>query len=134
MRLRAVTGCLVLSCLAVLPLLASCSAARYGIKANGLKYATSLSPVLQDAKGKNLYINEDLTPLGSFEFTRRGGMGGATLDLSDDLNREVEQRKGEGIVNLAFTVKNTFGGQTMTVTGTVVAAKGSRAGAREKAQ
>ncbi len=132
MRFRGSRGCLVLACLAVVPLLAGCAAARYGIKTDGLKYAASLSPVLQDAKGRNLYLNEDLAPLGDFEFTRRGGMGGSVVDLSDQLNQEVERRKGEGIVNLAFTVANTLGGQTLTVTGTVVKAKDSRAGAREK--
>lgn len=116
-----------------LPLLfQSCSMARYPITATGLRYATSLSPVLQDSRGKNLYFQEDLAPLGDFEFSRRGGMGDTPLDLSEDLNREVERRKGEGIVNLSFRVKNTFGGQDVTVTGTVVSRKASRTGAGEE--
>ena len=97
--------------------------ARYSITSTGLKYATSLSPVLQDSRGKNLYVNEDLAPLGNFEFSRHGGFGGNPVDISDDLNREIEQRKGEGIVNLSFQVRNSFFGQNVTVTGTVVSRK-----------
>ncbi len=104
-----------------------CSMARYKIKSDGLKYATSLSPVLNDSRGKNLYLHEDLDPLGDFEFSRHGGMGG-TIDIAEELNREVEKLKGEGIVNLCFRVGNTLGGQSVVVTGTVVSRKALRSG------
>jgi hypothetical protein len=98
--------------------------AKYPIKCDGLKYAASLSPVLQDSSGKNLYINEDLLPLGNFEFSRYGSMGGSPVDISDDLNKEVEKLNGEGIVGLSFRISNSlFLFQNVAISGTIVSKK-----------
>jgi len=124
----------LLSRLILILLCQGCSIAQYPITATELKYATSLSPVLLNSSGKTLYINEDLAPLGDFEFSHHGGMGNTPVNISEDLNREVEQRKGEGIVNLSFEVKTALVGQTVTVTGTVVSRKGSRSSGVEGRQ
>jgi hypothetical protein len=127
-------------------LLQGCAGARYPITAGGLKYATSFSPVLPGENGKPLYIDEDLAPLGDFDFTRTpvgllySGTR-TTVDLSDDLNREVERLNGQGIVGLSIKVRECVtswlfpltvlpfypGCHTVSVSGTVVARKGAGA-------
>lgn len=120
-------------------LLAGCAGAHYRISANRLIYPTSLSPVLPDGQGRPLYLDEDLRRVGEFSFRRTSigflyGMTGTAIDLSDDLNREVQRRQGEGIVGLSLrsdacgsswffplTVLPFYPGcQNLTVTGTVV--------------
>jgi len=123
-------------------LLASCAGAHYRISADRLRYPASLSPVLPDGQGKPLSLDKDLQPLGEFAFTRTSvgffySMTGTAIDLSDDLNREVETRRGEGIVRLALrpklcatswffplTILPIYPGcQNVSVTGTVVTRK-----------
>ena len=118
---------------------AGCAGAHYNISADRLIYPTSLSPVLPDGQGKPLYLDEDLQRVGEFSFRRTSigflyGMTGTAIDLSDDLNREVRRRRGEGIVGLSLrsdacgsswffplTVLPFYPGcQNLTVTGTVV--------------
>ncbi len=122
--------------------LGGCAGASYSVSADRLKYPASLSPALQDGRGKTLSLDDDLQPAGDFSFSRTSvgflyGMTGTTIDLSDDLNREVEARRGEGIVRLALRPKlcasSWFfpltilpfypGCQNVSVTGTVVTRK-----------
>ena len=137
MRSKAMVGLVVMSLM-----LAGCAGAHYRISADRLKYPTSLSPVLPDGQGKPLYLGEDLQPVGEFSFNRGSvgylyGMTGTTIDLSDNLNGEVERWQGEGIVRLSLTAKNCAsswlfpltvlpfypGCQDLAVTGTVVTRK-----------
>jgi len=123
-------------------MVAGCAGARYRISADRLRYPVSLSPVLPDGQGKPLYLDEDLQPVGQFSFSRTSvgylyGMTGTAIDLSDNLNGEVERRQGEGIVRLSLrtstcasswyiplTVLPFYPGcQNLTVTGTVVTRK-----------
>ncbi len=123
-------------------LLAGCAGADYRISADRLRYPASLSPVLPDTRGKPLYLDEDLKSVGEFSFSRTSvgylyGMTGSPIDISDNLNDEVERRQGEGIVRLSFTASNCAsswffpltvlpfypGCQNVTVTGTVVTRK-----------
>lgn len=142
MRSRAILGLA-----AVMLILAGCAGAHYSISADRLKYPTSLSPVLPDCQGKPLYLGEDLQPVGEFSFERTSvgfvySMTGTAIDLSDNLNGEVERRQGEGIVRLSLRAGNCAsswffpltvlpfypGCQTFTVTGTVVVRKSSGGG------
>lgn len=137
MRSQAMVGLVVMSLM-----LAGCAGARYRISADRLMYPVSLSPVLPDGQGKPLYLNEDLQPVGEFSFSRTSvgylyGMTGTSIDISDNLNGEVERRQGEGIVRLSLrsgicasssffplTVLPFYPGcQNLTVTGTVVTRK-----------
>jgi len=140
MRLRTILGLA-----AATLILAGCAGAHYRISADRLRYPTSLSPVLPDGGGKPLYLGEDLRPVGEFSFERKSvgflyGLTGTAIDLSDNLNDEVERRQGEGIVRLSlravtcesswyfpFTVLPFYPGcQNLTVTGTVVVRKSAR--------
>ncbi len=131
-------------------ILAGCAGANFRVKADRLKYPASLSPVLPDAQGKPLRLGRELRPVGEFAFDRTSvgfvyGMTGTTVDLSDDLNREVETRRGEGIVRLALRpklcVSSWFfpltilpiypGCQNIAVSGTVVTRK-TEAGEAER--
>ncbi len=122
--------------------LGGCAGAHYKISADRLRYPASLSPVLPDERGRPLYLGENLQPVGEFSFNRTSvgcfySMTGEAIDLSDDLNREVERRQGEGIVLLSLrsgvcassmffplTVLPLYPGcQNLTVTGTVVTRK-----------
>ena len=137
MRSQAMVGLVVMSLM-----VAGCAGARYRISADRLRYPVSLSPVLPDGQGKPLYLDEDLQPVGQFSFSRTSvgylyGMTGTAIDLSDNLNGEVERRQGEGIVRLSLrtstcasswyiplTVLPFYPGcQNLTVTGTVVTRK-----------
>lgn len=137
MRLRTQPGVV-----AVALLLAGCAGAHYTVSADRLKYPASLSPVLPDEQGKPLYLDEDLEPVGEFSFRRTSygflyGLTGTRVDISGDLNGEVERRRGEGIVRLSLTAANCAtswffpftvlpfypGCQNLTVTGTVVVRK-----------
>jgi hypothetical protein len=120
-------------------LLAGCAGAHYKVSADRLKYPASLSIALPDGQGKPLYLDKDLQRVGEFSFTRTSvgfiySATGTAIDLSDDLNREVQRRQGEGIVGLSLrsdacgsswffplTVLPFYPGcQNLTVTGTVV--------------
>jgi len=137
MRSRAILGLA-----ATMLVLVACAGTHYRISADRLKYPTSLSPVLPDGQGKPLYLGEDLQPVGEFSFKRTSvgylyGMTGTAIDLSDNLNGEVERRQGEGIVRLSLRAENCAsswffpltvlpfypGCQDLTVTGTVVTRK-----------
>ncbi len=137
MRSRALPGVI-----AVALVLAGCAGAHYGISADRLRYPASLSPVLPDGQGKPLYLGEELHPVGEFSFSRTSvgflySVTGTAIDLSDNLNSEVERRQGEGIVLLSLRAGNCAtswsfpltvlpfypGCQNLTVTGTVVTRK-----------
>ncbi len=137
MRAQAIVGLVVTSLM-----LAGCAGAHYRISADRLRYPASLSPVLPDGQGRPLYLDDDLQPVGEFSFSRTSvgfiyGLTGTAVDLSDNLNGEVERRHGEGIVRLSLragtcgsnwlfplTVLPFYPGcQNLTVTGTVVTRK-----------
>ena len=137
MRLQAVM-CLV----AIALMLAACAGSHYDISADRLNYPASLSPVLHDEQGKPCYLGEDLNSLGTFSFQMTSvgflySLIGTSIDLSDELNREVERLQGEGIVLLSLrsrTCSSSWffpltafpiypGCQYVTVSGTVVARK-----------
>lgn len=132
----------VLGLAATVLVLVGCAGAHYRISADRLKYPASLSPVLPDEQGKPLYLDEDLRAVGEFSFSRTSvgylySLTGTAIDLSDNLNGEVERRQGEGIVRLSLrtstcasswyiplTVLPFYPGcQNLTVTGTVVTRK-----------
>ncbi len=119
--------------------LAGCAGAHTTITADRLKYPVSLSPALPDEKGKPLHLDKELRPVGDFGFSRTAvgylySLTDATIDISDELNREVESRNGKGIVDLSLEVRNCAsswffpltaipfypGCQNLSVTGTVV--------------
>ncbi len=133
-RSRTVLGLAVASLI-----LTGCAGARYRISADRLRYPASLSPVLPDEEGRPAYLGESLKPVGRFSFNRTSvgfvyGVTGTAIDLSDDLNREVERRQGEGIVQLSLRPENCAsswffpftllpfypGCHNLTVTGTVI--------------
>ncbi len=137
MRWRALLGLF-----ATALLLGGCAGSQYTISAHRLKYPTSLSPVLPDERGKPLYLDEDLQRVGEFSFSRTSvgflyGVTGTSIDISHNLNGEVERRHGEGVVLLSLrtevcasswffplTILPFYPGcQNLTVTGTVVARK-----------
>ncbi len=136
----------VLALAAAVFALTGCAGAHYRVSVDRLRYPASLSFALPNEQGKPLHMGRDLDPVGEFAFTRTSvgylyGLTGTAIDLSDDLNREVETRRGEGIVRLAFRPKTCAsswffpltilpfypGCQNLTVTGTVVSRKASAA-------
>ncbi len=82
-----------------------CASAHWNARVDSARYPLSLSPALSDADGRSLLLGDGLEKVGEFEFTHRPlgfvyGAVGAELDLSADLNRAVEEARGEGVVNL----------------------------------
>ncbi len=139
MRSRALLG---LGAMALL--LAGCAGAQSMISADRLRYPASLSPVLPDERGKPLYLGEDLESVGEFSFTRTPigflySIIRSDVDVSDNLNGEVERRRGKGIVLLSVRAETCVsswffpltvlpfypGCQNLTVSGTIVTRKPS---------
>lgn len=88
-----------------------CAGAHYDVKADSARYPISLSPSLPDSSGNVLYLGEELESRGTFtvEGTELGvfyNATGGTVDLSEDVNREVKRRGGEGVVALSVTTSH----------------------------
>lgn len=89
----------------------ACHGANVNVHANSARYPVSMSSALPDAEGKVLIIGYELQPVGPFrvDTTKYGffyGSTKATLDLSDDINNQIERAGGEGIVQFKITTAN----------------------------
>lgn len=124
----------------VVAMLAGCAGARYDIAADHAKYPISFSPALPTAEGTNAYLNHELEPEGTFEFstTQLGFVWSLvpskTVEISDQINAAVAEKHGEGVVALSIANKSCAsnylfplpilpfwpGCQVLTVKGTVV--------------
>jgi len=140
--MRALAGVAVATC----AILTGCAGANYQFAADRARYPISFSPALPDGTGRILYLGHELEPKGSFEFTRTqigflyGAISSGPIDVSDQINAEVAQKGGEGVVALALRNQNCAtnylfplqilpffpGCQIVTVTGTVIAVKGQQ--------
>lgn len=101
---------IVLCMIALLSLSVGCSGARSHIKAQGAVYPVSFSPAIRNSDG-SILMEDDLTEVGDFDFTyttRRMfwkiiPLSRNQFDLSDEINRQIREKGGEGIVNLNVT-------------------------------
>lgn len=119
--------------------LSGCAGAHYRVSGDGLGYPVSFSRVVHDADGRPLFLGEALEPVGQFVFRKTSvgflyGVTGTTVDLSDDINREVARFHGEAVVSLRMRTENCStswlfpltalpfypGCQNLAVSGTVV--------------
>jgi len=93
--------------------LVGCAGSRCHITASALEYPVSLSSVVFDANGNVVEPRGD-QHLGHFAFSFKSWsifwtlvpLANRSVDISDDLRREVEARSGEAITNLTFRATN----------------------------
>lgn len=88
-----------------------CAGARYKVKTAGLKYPVSMSGSLADADG-NLYVLEHgLEDIGELkaDYTSIGFLYGETgndVDISEEVNRQIEAAGGDGAVGVTIRTQN----------------------------
>jgi hypothetical protein len=86
--------------------------AHYDVRADSARYPISFSPVLLGPDDEFLALGHELEEVGSFELNHyRFGLVYSLvkfgpLDISDDINKEVISRRGEGVVSLSVTTSN----------------------------
>jgi hypothetical protein len=87
-----------------------CAGARWNARVDSARYPVSFSSVLSDANGQLLFLGEELEQVGEFRLSHTpvGFLYGSTtsdLDLSQEINGEVEAVRGEGVVNLTVSAR-----------------------------
>jgi hypothetical protein len=101
--------------LSVAVLTTSACGMRSYVSAEDSKYPISLSSGLRDEHGKLLGEGE-LEKLGTLKVNYMActmlwsavGLGNRTRDISEDVNREVAARRGEGVINLTIESSGTI--------------------------
>ena len=109
--------------LGIAVLTSSACGMRSYVSAEDSKYPISMSSGLRDEKGK-LLGDADLEKLGTLKVNYMActmlwsavGLGNRTRDISEDVNREVAVRKGEGVTNLTVESSGTIW-EIMTLVG-----------------
>jgi hypothetical protein len=89
-----------------------CAGATYSVVLPTARYPVSLSRVLPDEEGRPLAVGEGLVSLGVFDLDSASvgilyALTGTTIDLSRQLNAQVERLCGEGIVELSLWPENS---------------------------
>lgn len=132
-------GTIFLSMCILLGFELGCAGARYDVTAATAKYPLSFSPALPDESGAILRLGEGLDATGflNIDTTTYGffyGATGDTVDISEEVNRQVKSQGGEGVVGLSLASTSCAlnylfplmylpfwpGCQGLTVTGRVV--------------
>jgi hypothetical protein len=89
---------------------AGCAGAECNITADRAKYPMSFSRGLPNDTGRTLTVGDGLKVVGSLDIekTKLGFLYGLTkgsLDISDELNRQVQTKGGEGVVALKLETR-----------------------------
>ena len=89
----------------------SCAGARYQVKTSGLKYPVSMSGALADAEGNLYVLDHGLDDIGKLkaDYTSIGflyGETGSDVDISEEVNRQIEAVGGDGAVGVTIRTQN----------------------------
>ena len=95
----------------IITLLTGCAGARYKVDTSGLRYPVSMSGALADAEGNLYVLNHGLDDVGELkaDYTSIGILYGETgndIDISDDVNRQIEAAGGDGAVGVTIRTQN----------------------------